>query len=44
MDFREIGCEGLEWIELAQLKEKLRAPLKKIINFPVPCKTGGSLY
>jgi hypothetical protein len=36
MDRTEIGYYGLNWIELAQIKNTFLALLKKIINIPVP--------
>jgi hypothetical protein len=36
MDRQEIGWEGVDWIHLAQDKEKRRAFVNAVINFLVP--------
>jgi hypothetical protein len=36
MDLRGIGWEGVDWIRLAQDKEKLHALVKTVMNLPVP--------
>jgi hypothetical protein len=35
MDFREIGWDGIEWIDLAQDREKWRALVNAVINLQV---------
>jgi hypothetical protein len=32
MDLHEVGCEGKDWIELAQDKDKWRALLNAVMN------------
>jgi hypothetical protein len=36
MDFREMGWDGLDWIDLAQDRAKWRALLIMVMNLPVP--------
>jgi hypothetical protein len=36
MDLQEVGCEGLDWIELAQLGDKWQAVVNSIKNLRVP--------
>jgi hypothetical protein len=36
MDLREIGWDGMDWIDLAQDREQWRALLDAIMNFRVP--------
>jgi hypothetical protein len=36
MDLREIGWDGMDWIDLAQDKDQLRALVNKVMNFLVP--------
>jgi hypothetical protein len=36
MDVREIGWDGVEWIDLAQDRDQWRALVNMVINFRVP--------
>jgi hypothetical protein len=36
MNLREIGWDGMDWIDLAQDKDQLRAVVNTVMNFRVP--------
>ena len=36
MDVQEVGCGGIDWIKLAQDRDRLRALLNAIMNLRVP--------
>jgi hypothetical protein len=36
MDLHDIGCGGMDWIELAQNRDRLRALVNTVMNLRVP--------
>jgi hypothetical protein len=36
MDIQEVGCEVMDWIQLAQDRDRWRALVSVVIHLPVP--------
>jgi hypothetical protein len=42
-DLQEVGCESVDWIDVAQDRDRWRALVKAVVNLRVPYNAGNLL-
>ena len=43
MDLQGVGCEGVDWIDVAEDRDRWRTLVNAVMNLPVPYNAGNFL-